>query len=155
METKETLKRAEVIRLYKLDPKRVKAAAALGLPGINSNNSIHVPTFLKSMEDFAAGIDEKIKEQKSTAQLKDDKLRAEIENLNLTAAKKRGEMLDPEDFYEWLAGFAAELSSKAKATRKNLMEKCPEYRDTIDAEFDKYFATISTQVQEEECCRHK
>jgi ABC-type Zn uptake system ZnuABC Zn-binding protein ZnuA len=144
---KETFKRAEAIRLFNLDPKRVRAAAALGLPGVQSNNNVHWPTLQKSLAENAAAIDAKMAEQKSDAELKREKLSEEIEGIKLTNAKKRGEMLDPEDFYEWLAEFAAELSTKAKKIRKSLMEKCPEYRDTIEAEFDSYFATVAKQSE--------
>jgi hypothetical protein len=135
-------------RAKKLDKKRIVVASALGLPGFNPNGTIHWPTAEPALTAHAAEIDARLAESKTMQSLRRQKLQEEVERLRLENAIKARQTVDVDEMGQWLSQFGSELSAKARTIRKNLLDKCPEYRDVIEAEFATYFATIKNRADD-------
>lgn len=65
---------------------------------------------------------------------------------DLEIAKKRGQMIDPEEVEKWMGSFALLLGSILRSKKSELISKCTGYEKMLEREFNDIFVLIKKEV---------
>src|SRR6267378_7414518 len=125
---------AQLCRAKGLDPKLVRAASKLGLPGFNLNRTINWELLEPALKQAESELKKHVKDR-SLDEIKKDNLIKDGRIKDLEIQKREGSYIDPSDWYQFFSDFGIELSTLIKASRKNLMEQCRGYETVIDNAF--------------------